>query len=56
MLWFAAYYQQLLTQTQAMAARLPETGLNPDSLVMMPLDELVSTLAFLKRYKADNES
>lgn len=48
-------WKQMLTQAQALAARLPETGLNPDKLALLPLDELLGTLAFLKRLYAERE-
>jgi len=46
-------WQHLLDQAQALAASLPATGLNPDKLALLPLDELVGVLAFLKRVYAE---
>jgi len=46
-------WQYILIQAQALAARLPEKGLNPDSLALLPLDELVGVLVFLKRSYAE---
>jgi hypothetical protein len=46
-------WQILLQQAQALAARQPDTGLNPDKLALLPLDDLVGTLAFLKRVYAE---
>ena len=48
-------WQHLLDQTQSLAARLPDTGLNPDKLAMLPLDDLVGTLAYLKGRKVERE-
>ena len=48
-------WQQLLQQTQALAVKLPDMGLNPDKLALLPLDDLVGTMAFLKRLKAEQE-
>jgi hypothetical protein len=39
--------RELLQQAQALAARLPETVLNPDKLALLALDDLVGVLAFL---------
>jgi len=49
-------WQQLLEQAQSLAARLPDTGINPDKLAVLPLDDLVGTLAYLKRLKAEREA
>jgi len=46
-------WQQILEQAQSLAARLPEIGLNPDRLALLPLDDLVGTLAYLKRFYAE---
>jgi len=46
-------WQHILIQAQALAARLPEIGLNPDKLALIPLDDLVGVLAFLKRSYAE---
>lgn len=48
-------WQHILTQAQSLAARLPETGLNPNKLALLSLDELVGVLAFLKRFYAERE-
>tara|TARA_R110001583_G_scaffold65264_1_gene188651 strand:+ start:3808 stop:3990 length:183 start_codon:yes stop_codon:yes gene_type:complete len=53
------YYQHnwqiLLQQAQALAARLPDMGLNPEKLALLPLDDLLGVAAFLKRKTADRE-
>jgi len=46
-------WQHILQQAQALAARLPEIGLNPDKLSLLPLNDLVGVLAFLKRSYAE---
>ena len=46
-------WQHILQQAQALAARLPELGLNPDKLALIPLDDLVGVLAFMKRAYAE---
>ena len=49
-------WQTILTQTQTLAARMPEeTGINPDNLALLSFDDLVGTLTFLKRLKAKME-
>jgi len=48
-------WQYILIQTQALAARLPEAGLSPDNLALLPLDELLGTLAYLRRLFAERE-
>jgi hypothetical protein len=48
-------WQQILEQAQALAARLPEIGLSPDKLALLPFDELLGILAFLKRLYAERE-
>lgn len=42
-------WQSLLVQAQALVTMLPETGLNPDKLVLLPFDELRGVTAFLRR-------
>jgi len=42
-------WQSLLVQAQELAAMMPETGLSPDKLWMLPLDELRGVTAFLRR-------
>jgi len=48
-------WQQLLQQAQALAARLPDTGINPDKLALLSLDELLGVAAYLKRKYAERE-
>ena len=48
--------QQLLSQAESMVFRLPEMGLKADSLAIMPIDQLVGTLAFLKRSYAERQA
>ena len=45
----------LLQQAQALAARLPDMGLNPVKLALLPLDDLVGVAAFLKRKSVERE-
>ena len=45
--------QDLIIQTQQLAARHSEAGINPDSVAMLPLDELVGTHNYLKRLFAE---
>jgi hypothetical protein len=46
-------WQSLLVQAQALAAKFPQTGLNPDKLVLLPFDELRGVTAFLRRINAE---
>ena len=46
-------WQYILTEAQALAARLPEIGLNPDKIVLLALDDLLGVLTFLKRSYAE---
>lgn len=48
-------WQPLLLQAQALAARLPDMGLNPDKLALLPLDDLLGVAVFLKRKYAERE-
>jgi hypothetical protein len=48
-------WQLLLQQAQALAARLPDMGVSPDSLALLPLDHLAGTAAFLKRKYAERK-
>jgi hypothetical protein len=48
-------WQTLLTQSKTLAARLPDTGINLENLALLPFDDLVGTLAYLKRQKAERE-
>jgi hypothetical protein len=48
-------WQPLLLQAQALAARLPDMGLNPDKLALLPLNDLLGVAAFLKRKSAARE-
>lgn len=49
------HWQALLLQTQALAARLPDMGLTPDKLALLPLDDLLGVAAFLKRKYAERQ-
>jgi hypothetical protein len=53
------YYQHnwqiLLQQAQALAARLPDMGLNPDKLALLPLNDLLGVAALLKRKSVERE-
>jgi len=49
-------WQQLVNQAQELAIKLPGLGLNPDSLLVMPIEQLAGVLAFLKRSYAESES
>ena len=48
-------WQTLLTQSKTLAARLPDTGINLENLALLPFDDLVGTLTYLKRQKAERE-
>jgi len=48
-------WQMLLQQAQALAARLPDMGLNPDKLALLPLDDLLGVAALLKRKSVERE-
>jgi len=48
-------WQMLLQQAQALAVRLPDMGLNPDKLALLPLNDLLGVAAFLKRKYAERE-
>ena len=48
-------WQPILIQTQALAAKLPDMGINPDKLSLLSFDDLLGTLAFLKRKCAERE-
>jgi hypothetical protein len=50
------HWQPLLQQAQSLAAGLPDTGLTPDKLALLPLDELMGVLAFLKRSIAEKQA
>ena len=47
--------QQLLQQSQVLSVRLPDAIVNPHKLALLSLDDLVGTLAYLKRQKAGRE-
>ena len=49
------HWKLLLIQAQALAARLPDMGLNPDKLALLSLDDLLGVAAFLKRKYAERE-
>lgn len=49
-------WQQLVNQAQELAIKMPGLGLNPDSLLVMPIEQLTGVLAFLKRSYAESES
>jgi hypothetical protein len=48
-----ATYYHLLSDTQMLAAKLPSRGLNPYKLALLPLDDLIGVLAFLKWFYAE---
>lgn len=48
-------WQMLLQQAQALAARMPQMGLNPDKLIYLPLIDLKGVAAFLERKYAERE-
>jgi hypothetical protein len=50
------HWQLLLQQAQVLAVRLPDMGLNPDKLALLPLDDLLGVAAFLKRKYAEREA
>jgi len=53
------YYQHngqlVLDRAQALATRLPDMGIHPDKLALLPLDDLLGVAAFLKRKYAERE-
>lgn len=49
-------WQQLVNQAQELAMKMPGLGLNPDTLLVMPIEQLTGVLAFLKRSYAERES
>lgn len=49
-------WQQLVNQAQELAIKMPGLGLNPYSLLVMPIEQLTGVLAFLKRSYAERES
>lgn len=50
---FTPHWQDILIQAQELAAKMPCTGLSPYKLALLPLDDLIGILAFLKRYYAE---
>jgi hypothetical protein len=49
-------WQQILFQTQELALKMPETGLNADKLAVLPIEHLTGVLAFLKRSYAERQA
>lgn len=49
-------WQQLVNQAQELAIKMPGLGLTPDTLLVMPIEQLTGVLAFLKRSYAERES
>ena len=49
------YRQEILTQTVQLAERFSGLGINPDALHLLPLNELLGHLNFLRK-KLDAES
>jgi len=47
-------WQNLVIQAQELALKMPETGLNPDAMSMLPFDHLIGVLAFLKRISVES--
>jgi len=47
-------WQTIVEQLQALAARYPEMGINPDSVPIMSIDDLIGNYHFLNQYHADN--
>ena len=48
-------WQCILTNAQALSAILPEIGINPDELALLPLSGSLGLAAFLKRECAERE-
>lgn len=46
-------YKQLLVQVQELAAKLPDTGISSDDLALLPFDDLIGTLSYLKHLYAE---
>lgn len=49
-------WQQLLTQAQVLAARLPGMGLEPDKLTLLPFNGLIVVPAFLKWLRTESKA
>jgi len=49
-------WQQLVIQAQELALKMPEMGLNPDVMPMLPLENLRGVLAFLRRVTEENKA
>ena len=49
-------YQNLLIEAQELAARLPSAGISPEKLIWLSVDELMGTLAYLKRLNFECEA
>jgi len=49
-------WQQLVVQAQELALKMPEMGLNPDDMPMLPLEKLRGILAFLRRVSEENKA
>lgn len=49
-------WQRLIIQTQELALKMPELGLNVDVLPVLPIDHLTGILAFLKRSYAEKQA
>lgn len=46
-------WQETVVKAQKLALTMPETGINPDTLPSLPLDELKGITTYLKRLDAD---
>lgn len=46
-------WQETVIKAQKLALTMPETGINPDTLPSLPLDELNGIIAYLKRLDVD---
>jgi len=49
-------WQRLVIQTQELALKVQATGINPDDLALLPIDQLTGTLSFLKRKRDEQEA
>lgn len=48
-------WQRLLTQTQELAFKVQATGINPDDLALLPIDQLTG-MSYLKRKWDEQEA
>lgn len=49
-------WQYDLERSRVLATRNPETGINPDTLAFMPVEDLRGVFAFLQRFAGEREA